>query len=115
MLVICIASSCTTKNAQEKGTKKKTHTKPRGAAPPPEKYASSQGKKEKRKQIFQSLGALIICKATPLCLPFCFFFLLKKTYTKHGAVIMCNATSLCLLAAHMPIALVSVVRVRIVV
>ena len=48
MLVICIASSCTTKNAQEKGTKKKTHTKPRGAAPPPEKYASSQGKKRKK-------------------------------------------------------------------
>jgi hypothetical protein len=41
VLVICIASSCTKKNAQEKEPKKKVHQAP-------EKYASSQREKRKK-------------------------------------------------------------------
>jgi hypothetical protein len=44
---------------------------------------------------------VIICKAPPLS-SFSFFSLLKKTSPSLGAVIICNATSLCLLAVHMP-------------
>ena len=62
----------------------------------------SEGKKKKGKQILQSLGALIICKATPLCLLFFFCSLLKRLTPSLGEVIICTATSLCLLAAHMP-------------
>jgi hypothetical protein len=59
----------------------------------------SGGEKKKGEQEVPSLGALIICKATPLCL---LFFQKKRLTPSLGSVIICNATSLCLLAAHVP-------------
>ena len=82
MLVICIASSCTTKNAQEKGTKKKTHTKPRGAAPPPEKYASSQGKKRKKETNISKPRGVDHMQSNASLPPLFLLFPSKKTYTK---------------------------------
>ena len=84
-----------TKNAQEKGTKKKRT--------PPDKYASSQGKKRKRAtNISKPRGGhhMQHNASLPPLFIFCSFW--KRLTTSLGAVIICNATSLCLLAVHMP-------------